>query len=131
MATEPPTDVGEQKSILCTELDDGTAQDKRPSLKRPGHLADDDDWLTRSGELAQAGCEVRRAGWREAPEAIERVEFELERDLRPPRAVLDRKVDFELEATRRGDRLDVLDADLPVAAFPSRDRRLTQPKPIR
>jgi hypothetical protein len=45
--------------------------------------------------------------------------------------VLGHKVDIELESTRRGDRLDVLHADLPVAAFPSRDRRLTEPKPIR
>jgi hypothetical protein len=131
MASKTPTDVGEPRSILRTHLDDSAVQDKRPSLERPSHFGDDDEGLTRGSECAQAGAYVRRARWREAPDAFEWIKFELEGDLRPPRAVLDRKADFELESTSRGDRLDVLQAHLPVAAFPSRDRRLTQPKPIR
>ncbi len=131
MPTKMSTDVGERTSILCTDLDDVSAQDERPSLKRPGHLADDDDRVTCSRELAEAGRKVRRAGWREALEAIERVEFEPERDLRPPRSVLDNEVRLEMQPARVGDRLDVLHADLSVATLPARDGRLTEPKPFR
>jgi hypothetical protein len=125
MAPKRPTEVAQPSSILCTHLDDNAAQDKRASLERPCHLADDDEGLTRGSECAQADAYVRRARWGEVPDAFEWIKFELEGNLRPPRAVLDGEMGLKVEPARCGDRLDVLDADLSVAAFPSRDRRLT------
>jgi hypothetical protein len=49
----------------------------------------------------------------------------LQRDLRPPRSVLDDQVRVELQPARTGDRLDVVDSDLTVATLPSRDRGLS------
>jgi hypothetical protein len=57
---------------------------------------------------------------------LERIELELQRDLRPPRSVFDDKMRFQVEPARGGDRPDLLDADLAVAALPTGDRCLAQ-----
>ena len=78
------------------------------------------------GQLGQRRCDVRSTRRGEPPDTVERIEFELHRDLRPPTAVLDQEMRVELQAARVRDQLDVVDADAAIAPFPACDRGLAE-----
>jgi hypothetical protein len=95
-------------------------------LNGAGDLADQDAVCAGGRHGLDTGGEVGRSGWREAAKTIERVELELRRDLRPPRAVLDQEMCVEPQPARARDQLDVVKANAAITPFPPCDRGLAE-----
>jgi hypothetical protein len=134
MAGDLRTDSGQEwRTVrgLRAHLDRPSIDDERPPVEGAGDLADQDKMSSRNGERTESSRDVRGARRRESSHAAEWIELELERDLRPPRTIVDDEVGFEMESACRGRSLDVLHDNLAVAPLPPRDRRLTHPEPLR
>src|ERR1019366_2582031 len=113
-----------------TYLDRRRTEHQRPAMERSGDIADDEPRHPGAGQLGQRRCDVRRTRRGEPPHPLERIEFELHGDLRPPAAVFDQEMCVELQAAGARDHLDVVEADAAVAAFPPRDRGLAEAEPF-
>jgi hypothetical protein len=134
MPADTATEVSEDRSAVVdvrAHLQPSAAENERPTLEGAGDLAYQDTVCAGRRQRFHTGGKVWGSAGREAPKTIERVELQLQRDLRPPGVVLDNEVGFKVEPTRRGNRLDVLHADLTVAALPARDGRLSQSEAVR
>lgn len=94
-------------------------------------LADDDEVLPRDGQLAERVRKIRRSWWGEPADPVERIELQLQRNLRPPGPVLHDEVRFQMESARSCNGLNILDSYLPVAPLPPGNRRLSQSEALR
>ena len=95
-------------------------------MERFGDTADDEPRHPGARQLGQRRCDVRSTRRGEPPDPLERIEFELHRDLWPPTAVLDQEMCVELQAARVRDQLDVVKANAAIAPFPACDRGLAE-----
>ncbi len=127
------TEVGEDRSTVVdirADLHPSAAENERPALEGAGDFADQDPVPAGGRDGLDTGGEVGRSRRREAAETIERVELQLQSDLRPPGVILGNEMCRKVEPTRQSDRLDILDTNLSIAWLSSRDRGLLATKPL-
>lgn len=109
-----------------TYLDRRRTQCDRPAMERAGDIADDEPRHPGAGQLGQGRGDVRSIRRGEPPDPLQRIEFELHGDLRPPTAVLDQEMCVEMQTAHVRDQIDIVDADAAIAPFPACDRGLAK-----